>query len=118
MRRAFPQIAVSALGVWLMFAPAALDYAGTTAASSDRLVGPTVAAIGFVSASAITGSVRWLNLLSALWLIVAPLVLAFPMAATVNSVFVGLLVGALAPLGKPDPHRFGGGWSTLIGRSE
>lgn len=113
MKRALPQLAVFALGVWLMFAPAVLGYTGSAAATSDRLAGPAIAAVAFVAASAITRSLRWLNAPAALWLLVGPWVLGYPTAAAVNSVVVGVLVGLLTPLGKPDPGRFGGGWSVL-----
>lgn len=114
-RKALPQVVVFALGLWLMAAPAVLGYAGTSAGTSDRLVGPAVAAIGFVAASEITRSLRWLNPTFAAWLILAPLVLGFPIEAAINSVLVGVLVAALSPLGRPRPERFGGGWRALSG---
>ena len=113
MSRALPQLVVFALGVWLMAAPSVLGYTGTSAETSDRLVGPVVAAFGFVAASAITRSVRWVNLLAAAWLLIGPWLLGFPADAAVNSVVVGLLVAVLTPFGSPDPDRFGGGWSSL-----
>lgn len=113
LRRALPQMAVFALGVWLMFAPAVLGHAQTTAGSSDRLVGPVVAAIAFVAASEITRPLRWLNLIGAAWLIVGPWLLGFETNAAVNDLVVGIAVAALSPLGKPRPGRFGGGWKTL-----
>lgn len=113
MKRALPHVIVCLLGVWLMAAPAVLGYVGTAAETSDRLVGPTIAAIGFVAASEITRSVRWANLVAAAWLVAGPWLIGAPTAAAINSLVVGLLVGALSPLGKPDTDRFGGGWSSL-----
>ncbi|HUH06228.1 MAG TPA: SPW repeat protein [Egibacteraceae bacterium] len=108
-----PQAAASLAGVWLMAAPAVLGHSGTAAADSDRLVGPLIAAVGFVAASEITRSLRWLNLPAAVWLIVAPWVLGFPLAAAVSNLMAGAALLALTPLGPPDPTRFGGGWSSL-----
>lgn len=114
LKRSLPHIVVVGLGVWLMAAPAVLGYAGTTAGSSDRFVGPLIASIAFVAASEITRPVRWANLAGALWLLVAPWLLGFPTSAVVNDVLVGLAVGVLSPLGKADLQaRFGGGWSAL-----
>lgn len=113
-KRALPHMVVVVLGVWLMAAPTVLGYVGTTAASSDRLVGPLIAAIAFIAASEITRTVRWANLACALWLVVAPLILGFPMSAAINNVIVGVAVAILSPLGKADMQsRFGGGWSAL-----
>jgi hypothetical protein len=42
-----------------------------------------------------------------IWLMAAP--------AKASSVLAGLLVLALAPQGRPDPERFGGGWRSLVG---
>lgn len=113
MKRAIPQAVVSALGVWLMFAPAVLGYVGTAAATNHRLIGPTIAAVGFVATSEITRSLRWVNVACAVWLLVSPWVLESSTAATITSVVVAVAVGLLAPLGKPNPARFGGGWSSL-----
>lgn len=114
-KRALPQMLVVLLGLWLMAAPAVLGHSGTTAGSSDRFVGPAIAAFAFVAASEITRPMRWVNLLGALWLVVAPWVLDFPTAAAVNDLVVGLAVGALSPLGKADTAaRFGGGWTSLM----
>ena len=45
----WPQLGVTAVGIWLMAAPAVFGYGGA-AAASDRMVGLIVAAIGFVAA--------------------------------------------------------------------
>lgn len=113
-KRALPHMVVFVLGVWLMVAPAVLGYTGTTAGGSDRFVGPLIASIAFVAASEITRPIRWLNLLGAAWLIVAPWLLGFSTDAAVNDLLVGLAVAALSPLGKADTRRrFGGGWKSL-----
>ena len=107
-----PHFLLAAAGVWLMFAPAVLDYGGP-AATSDRVAGPALAAIGFLAGFAITRGLRWLNLLTGAWLVAGPWLLGFPDAALVNSVVIGLATLALAPWGKPDQSRYGGGWASL-----
>lgn len=108
------QLAVLAAGIWLMAAPAVLGYAGTLAATSDRVVGPTVAAIALLAASRILRGLRWLNLLPGLWLVAAPWMLNFTPIALVNSLAVGAAVLLLAPVGRVDQSRYGGGWASLL----
>lgn len=108
----FPHFLLAGAGVWLMFAPAVLDY-GEPAATSDRIAGPLLAAIGFLAGFAITRGLRWLNLITGGWLVLGPWLLDFPAAAVVNSLLVGLAVLLLAPWGKPDQSRYGGGWASL-----
>ncbi|SFQ71377.1 SPW repeat-containing protein [Amycolatopsis arida] len=107
-----PHFLLAAAGVWLMAAPAVLGY-GDPAATSDRIAGPALAAIGFLAGFQITRGLRWLNLGTGAWLVVAPWLLGFPAAATVNSVVIGVAALVLAPWGKPDQRRYGGGWVAL-----
>jgi hypothetical protein len=107
------QIVNTALGVWLMFAPAVLGHSGTTLANLDRAVGPTVAAASFVAVAQITRSVRWLTLPAAAVLAVVPWFLDAPTASRVNSVAIAVVMLVLAPLGRPDQRRYGNGWTSL-----
>lgn len=107
------QIASTVLGVWLMFAPAALGHVDTTLADFDRTIGPLVASASFVAAAQISRSLRWLNLGFAAVLIVAPWFLDAPTVSQVNSCVTALLVLALTPWGSPDQTRYGNGWTTL-----
>jgi hypothetical protein len=101
------------LGLWLMVAPAALGYAGTTAGDHHRFVGPLVAAFAFLALSAILRGLRWLNLPAGAWLVVAPFLVGFDLLATLVSVLTGVAIVGLAPVGRPTPERFGGGWTSL-----
>lgn len=101
------------VGLWLMAAPAVLGHAGTTVGSSDRVVGPLVVSAAFLGIFTITRPVRWFNLLPGVWLLVAPWVLGAPTAATVSDVVAGLVVLALAPVGRLAYSRYGGGWASL-----
>jgi hypothetical protein len=106
------QIVLTLAGLWLMVAPAVLGY-GDPAATSDRVAGPVMAAVGFLSIFAITRGLRWLNLPVGGWLLLAPWLLGFPTDATLSSSTVGLLAVALAWTGAPDQSRYGGGWRAL-----
>jgi hypothetical protein len=110
----WPRLASVAVGIWLMAAPAVLAYDGAPA-TSDRVVGPVVAAIGIVAASTVTRGLRWANLVPGLWLLVGPALLGFPATPLVSSLGAGVLVLALIPWSPGDPDRFGGGWRSLVG---
>lgn len=108
------RLANIALGIWLMFAPAVLDY-GAPAATSDRVVGPLTAMFACIAVWEVTRMLRWLNLPLGIWLVAAPLFLDYPAAATWNSVVVGGCCAALALVRGPIRHRIGGGWRALLG---
>jgi hypothetical protein len=109
----WPRLATVAVGVWLMAAPAVLGYGGA-AATSDRVAGPVLVAIGIVAASTITRGLRWAALAPGLWLLVGPALLGVPGRALASSLVGGILVLALTPWGRGDSRRFGGGWRSLL----
>jgi hypothetical protein len=101
------------LGVWLMAAPAVLGYHGPER-TSDRIVGPIVAALSIVAASAVMRALRWAVLPAAVWLVLAPWVLGYGGGAKLGSILVGLALAALAPVRGRVAGRFGGGWRALF----
>lgn len=101
------------LGVWLMVAPAVLDYAGP-ARVNDRIVGPLVVAFAFVAIWEVVRPLRWVNLALGLWLVVAPWALGYELVPTLNSTAVGLLLIPLSTVRGKVEQRFGGGWSSLL----
>lgn len=106
------QLANIALGLWLMVAPAVLEY-GQPAADGDHIVGPIVASLATIAIWDVTRSLGRLNLPFGLWLLVAPLVLGYPLVAAVNSLIVGICIVTLSVIQGPVRQRFGGGWSAL-----
>jgi hypothetical protein len=64
-------VASIAVGLWLMFAPAALGSEGQ-AAASDNVVGALIVTVAAISTAEVIRSVRFVNILFALWLLVAP----------------------------------------------
>lgn len=102
-----------AVGIWMMLAPAVLGYSGS-AATSDRIVGPTAAAVAWIAASEATRSIRWVNVPLGLWLVVSPLVLNPPASATLHVIVSGIALVASAIALAPMPaDEYGGGWRAL-----
>jgi hypothetical protein len=105
-----------ALGIWLMAAPAVLEYGGD-AATSDRIAGPIGGSLALVAASQVLRPLRWTVIPVGAWLVIAPLVLGYDIAAaTVNSVVCGTIFIATAFWRGQLTETFGGGWSVLWSR--
>lgn len=105
-------VAVAA-GLWLMFAPAVLDYGGR-AADNDRTFGPIAASFAFVAIWQVLRPVRWVTLPIGVWLVAAPLVLDHGADAGASSVLAGLAIAVTSPMVRNDPARFAGGWSSVL----
>lgn len=125
---AWAQILSVALGWWLMAAPAVLGYAGL-AADAHRVLGPIASAFALIAVWGHVRPLRWTNVpLGALVAAVpvltfTPYASTFPLAATANSVIVGLALLALSFVEGEVYGEFGGGWSSLwtgdvVGESE
>ena len=84
----------TALGLWLMFAPAALGSMGM-AAHSDHLVGALIVTASVIAFADVGRTVRFINVLFGAWLIAAPWLLG---GATTISTMNDLIVGSLAIL--------------------
>lgn len=106
------QVTTAALGIWLMFAPAVLDY-GALSTTHARMFGPIIAAIGWVSISEATRGLRWLNLPCAIFLLFVATGPGYPLYALINSVVLGLVISMLAFLGDVRRSSIGGGWAAL-----
>ena len=91
----------AALGLWLMFAPAALGSTGT-AAHSDHLVGALIVTAAVIALADVGRAARFVNVLFGAWVIVAPWLLGGATAsATWNDMIAGALVILLSfPRGK------------------
>ena len=102
-----------ATGVWLMFAPWALDYGGL-AADNDRIVGPIAGSFAFVACWDVLMAMRWATVPFGAWLVLAPLVLGYddPLA-WVSSVASGIVFIGTAFVGYDVREKFGGGWRSV-----
>lgn len=97
----------TAIGVWLMFAPAAFGIGvDQSAADSDHLVGSLIIVIAVISLAEVARPARFLNVPLGLWLTTAPWFLAGAMAPSRwNSAVVGLAIVLLSlPLGRLRDH--------------
>jgi hypothetical protein len=103
----------SALGIWLMFAPAVFGTQGA-AADSDHLVGALITTVAVIVMAEVIRAGRFLNVLLGAWIAIAPWMLSGAnMAARWNGVLVGALVIALSfPRGRIR-ERYGT-WDRLV----
>ena len=80
------------LGLWLMFAPAALGSMGM-AAHSDHLVGALIVTASVIAFADVGRAVRFINVLFGAWLIAAPWLLGgATTSSTLSDMIAGLLV--------------------------
>jgi hypothetical protein len=105
--------ASGALGIWLMFAPATFGSTGL-AANSDHLVGALIVTVAVLATAEVIRAFRLVNLLFAVWLLIAPFATTgVTPAARWNAIVIGLAVGGLAlPRGRV--HDRYAGWDRLI----
>jgi hypothetical protein len=97
----------AAIGVWLMFAPAAFGISiETAAADSDHLVGALIVVVAVISLAEVARPARFLIVPLGLWLMAAPWFLdAATAGSRLNSALMGLAVTLLSlPLGKLRDH--------------
>lgn len=97
----------AAIGVWLMFSPAALGVGiEQAAADSDHLVGALIIVIAIIALAEVTRPARFLNVPLGLWLAAAPWFLAGATAGSRwNSALMGAAVVFLSlPLGRLRDH--------------
>lgn len=104
--------ATAAVGIWLMAAPAALDY-GEPASNVDRILGPLAAAAAIIAVWEVTRPVRWVNVVIGLILVTAPWLLRYPAPALWNSVVCGAAMMFLAGQRGSVERSVGGGWREL-----
>jgi uncharacterized membrane protein len=84
----------AALGLWLMFAPAALGSTGT-AAHSDHLIGALIVTATVIALADVGRAVRFINILLGAWVIVSPWLLN---GASANAKWSDMIAGALVIL--------------------
>lgn len=106
-------IAGVVLGIWLMASPGVLALQGA-ARFSGVIAGALAASLSWIALSEVTRPVRRLNLGVGLWLVGSAPALRQPLAAAINSVIIGVLLGATALLPGRVEGRYGGGWSALL----
>lgn len=107
------QVINSALGIWLMAAPAILGF-NKSIANNDYIVGPLIATFAITAIFENTRNVRRFNWLPGAWLLLAPWVLDYDSTtATLNDMLTGALVIAFSFVKGEVKSELGGGWSSL-----
>lgn len=107
------RLANTAVGVWLMAAPAVLGY-GDPAGTNDRIVGPLAATFAIIAIWEVTRALRWLNLALGLWLLAAPWILGgYPADATISSLAAGALLALFSLVRGKVQQEYAGGWPSL-----
>lgn len=107
------RLANTAVGIWLMAAPAVLGYSGP-AAINDRIVGPLAATFAIVAIWEVTRSLRWSNLALGPWLLAAPWLLGgYPAAAMISSLVAGALLALFSLVRGRIRQEYGGGWAAV-----
>lgn len=105
------QIINALLGIWLMVAPAVLNFDGALRTNA-HIVGPLAAACAIIAIWPATRSVRWVNVVLGVWMIVAAFVFA-PWPVLFHGLSVGVLLAGFACVPGTTPYRLGGGWAML-----
>lgn len=115
----WPRLLNTALGLWLMFAPAVLGYSTTDAlaSSTDRIIGPLVMSAAIAGIWDEIRPLRWVNVVLGALLALAPLVLGpflgWPIAGAVNAVAIGLAISGIGLIRGRIDNEFGGGWRSI-----
>jgi hypothetical protein len=107
------RVVVVAVAVWLMAAPAVLDY-GDPARTNDRIIGPIAGAFAFVACWEVLMAMRWPTLPLGLWLVAAPVALSYDATeAWISSMAAGVVITSAAFVGRDVRDQFGGGWRSV-----
>jgi hypothetical protein len=110
------QIINTALGIWLMAAPAVLGFGGA-ADTNNRIVGPIAATFAVIAVWECTRGTRWVNVAAGLWLLIAPWVLGYDeLAPRIDDRIVGGLLILFGLVQGKVRQQFGGGWLSLFKR--
>ena len=106
-------LASTAIGLWLMAAPAVLNTV-PPAAHSDHLIGALVVTVAMISLSDVGRALRYVNVLFGAWFIVAPWVLGgATTSSTVSDIIAGVALIVLSLPRGPVGERYGN-WQRLI----
>ena len=85
-------LASAAVGLWLMFAPAALGSTGK-AAHSDHLIGALIVTLSVIALADVGRAVRFVNVLLGAWVVASPWILSGAAAsARWSDLIAGILV--------------------------
>lgn len=82
-------------------------------ADNNHIIGPLIIAFSVISLWEYNRNVRYVNILTAAWLINASLLLRFQLNTLILNVSIGLIVLLLSLVKGRIKKRYGGGWRSL-----
>jgi hypothetical protein len=109
------RLVIASLGLWQVVAPAALGYGGA-AAANDRVWGALALAAGIAGTLTSARALRAAELLLGSWIVVAALLLPYPLGARFGAAAVGLAVAICATAANGQERRAGHPLRALAGR--
>lgn len=109
----WPRLINTAVGIWLMAAPAVLGYEESAAEINDRIVGPLVVTFAFVAIWDVIRPLRKINFMLGVWLLAAPAVLQYSFVNILNSFICGILIIIFSSVKGRQKHMYDGGWSMV-----
>ncbi len=102
------------IGIGLMVLPAVWNLPKPIA-NHEHVIGPVIVSVAVISISESTRSVRYVNVLVGLWLLIAPQIHHHQGTCLVLiEMSCGLLVIGLSLIRGTVNNRFGGGWRSLF----
>jgi hypothetical protein len=108
------QIANAILRIWLIAAPSVLGNGGA-ARTNELIVGPIAARFAIIAISDVCRSWGKVNLISGLWLLLAPWMLGYAhFAAIIACSAAGALMCLLSAITGTPQGSYGGGWSFVF----
>lgn len=112
----WPRLINIAVGIWVMAAPAVLDFDSVRAENNDHITGPLIVTFAAIALCEVTRPCRWIAFLCGAWLLMAPFLLGYwasePPAA-ISDILSGGVSLVLSLFPGRIKSRFGGGWSAL-----
>lgn len=106
------QVLAAAIGIWLMAAPAILDF-GESLSNVYHVLGPVAASFATMAAWDVLRAVRFVNLPIGLGVAAAPLVLGAELPAILAGLVSGPALIGLSLLARASRDRYAGGWRSL-----
>jgi hypothetical protein len=107
---------MTVLGFWMMAAPDVLQFSKDVADNS-HVTGPLIVSFSIISMWECTRNVRLLNIMPALWLMVAPIIFQYDNdTAFMNNYLIAIVIVLLLFVKPARRHRFAGGWLSLLRR--
>jgi hypothetical protein len=101
------------LGLWVMIAPAILNYEQEVA-NKSYIIGPIVITFAITAIWEVNRSLRFANIPLGLWLAASPFLLSYDGMPLYNDLLTGAGIIAFSLVKGNITGRYGGGWLSLF----